>query len=178
MIIEKIIAKKEDEDFLNYIIIEKIGNSSNDLSLFVEAIRSSIFQDILNYENSLKTYPFPLSDEWNARYNENQDKSYYMELYDYWAEQNATKKEINTLTVNLNQIKSLKIKSRENLLELINIWKLIIKDKPEYIIIKQDNHGLIDIEIKDTLSVKDQDGVYQTRICFRIKRKNKKKRKH
>ncbi len=55
--IEKIIAKKEDGDFLNYIIIEKTGNSLNNLSLFVEAIRSSFFQDILNYEiRDLKSF--------------------------------------------------------------------------------------------------------------------------
>ena len=155
MILEKIIAKKDDGEFLNYTIIQKIGTvSNNNLSLLVDAIRSDVFKDILEYENSSKAYFIESSDTWNIQYSD-QDKSYYVKLYDYFEEEMATKNSNGYSEVNISDINSLNITTRENLLELINSWQLILKKRPEYILVTQDDNDLIKIEFQEKLSNQD-----------------------
>jgi hypothetical protein len=149
MIIEKIIAKKDDGNFLNYTIIKQTGNASNNLILFIEAIRSNVFKDILDHENSSNPYYSGwLSDEWNVEYGD-QSKEYYIKLYDYFAEEDATKNENGSLSLDLNQINVLKIKTRDNLFKLVDDWQLIIKNRPKYIIVSQDDKGWINVDISD-----------------------------
>ncbi|MBI2344745.1 hypothetical protein HYV10_01580 [Candidatus Dependentiae bacterium] len=153
MIIEKIIAKKDDEIFLNYTIVKKEGKAStNNLELFIDAIRSSIFKDIFDYENSSKLYSFGLSDEWNVEYGD-KNKEYYIKLYDYFLEEDATKDENGFLCVDINQINGLKIKSRENLFKLIEAWQLIVKTRPRYIIVTQDDIGWINVNVSDEINL-------------------------
>lgn len=155
MILEKIIAKKDAGDFLNYTIIKKLGAvSNNNLPILIDAIRADIFQDILEYENSAKTYLMGSSDTWNVHYND-QDKSYYLQLYDYFEQEIATKHVTDHSEINLYEINSLKIKTRENLLELINSWQLIVKKKPEYIIVTKNDRDLIKVELQEELSDND-----------------------
>jgi hypothetical protein len=144
MIIEEIIAKKSEKAFLHYEIIKKKGKSlNNNLELYVDTIGSSILQDLFDYENSSKMHDFGISDDWNALYGQKiMETSYYVQIYDFWANEKATKED----GIHLNLIESLKIKTKDNLMQLIDAWKFITKNKPNFIIVTLDDQDLITVE--------------------------------
>lgn len=155
MSFEKIIAKKDTGQFFNYSVLihENKKNDMCDLALLVSLVRTTILQDIFDYETGISEYDYGLSDEWSVKYDYN---SFYIEIYDFWAEQEATKKlEDGTSELILSTIKSLKIKTKSNLLKIINSWKIIYKNKPQYIIITRDQFDWIYLDYKDELSEKN-----------------------
>lgn len=155
---EKIIAQKDKGDFFNYsILMHKHKNiDSCDLALLVNLTRTTVLQDVFDYEIGKTAYEYGSSDEWSVRYGELQSNDkFYIEFYDFWAEQEATELLDGASEMMLPKIKSLKIITRDNLLKIINSWMLIYKNKPEYIVITKDHSGSINLESKDELSEKD-----------------------
>ena len=156
MKIEKIIAKKDKGDFLNY---TPQGSSYKqrdncNLMLLVDLIRTNIFKEIYEYEIGQIIYPFGSSDDWSVRYGDNQDDNdSYISFYDYWVEQSA---DDGNSGIQLNKLNSLKIMTKNNLLDLIQSWFIIVQKKPQYIVITRDDKGLITLEYKETLSIEDQ----------------------
>lgn len=158
MKVEKIVAQKDDGTFFNYSILAYSNKKSDDcdLTLLVGLMRTNVLQDVLDYEKGITPYQYGSSDEWSVRYGDfKKSEKFYIEFYDFWAEQDATEIIYGASGLMFDKLKGLKIISRDNLFELIDFWQLIYKQKPEYIIITKDVNGWITLESMEKLSPED-----------------------
>lgn len=164
---EEVVAQKDKGNFFNYSILMHSNKNVNncDLALLVSLVRTTVLQDVFDYETGKSTYEYGSSDEWFVRYGELQtNDNFYIEFYDFWAEQEATKMLDGASCLMLPKIKSLKIITRDNLLNIINSWKIIYKHKPEYVVIEKDNSGWINLESKGELSEQDLKEIEQKKL--------------
>lgn len=157
MIDETIIAKKDSGLFFNYTILaRKIYTKNKHLNLLINLISTRVLQDVFDYEIGINSYEYGSSDEWSVVYGDiSQHKHSYIECYDYWTEQEAVvEKGNNPSGVIGNNINSLKILTKANLMEIMIAWQKIYKEKPLDIIASSID-GRIILQAKEELSKED-----------------------